>query len=74
MFDRAIKDLIAHKDLISCPEFLRLIWFYENYQELESLEKKIYKKYPLLSNYNSNYLKEYVYYINEKSKVSKKNE
>ncbi len=62
-------DLCKFKNDIKCPEVRKLLWFYEEFKSLEELQEKTFKKYPLLKSYSGNHVKEYVYYINEKSKL-----
>lgn len=71
LHDKVIKDLIIHKSEIKCKKVKELMWFYEKYSKMSKIENEVFEKYPLLKNYNGNNLKEYIYYINEKSKIIK---
>ena len=62
-------DLCKFKNDIKCPEVRKLLWFYEEFKSLEELQEKTFKKYPLLKSYSGNHVEEYIYYINEKSKL-----
>ncbi len=68
-FSTVLIDLCEFKDDIKCPEMKKLLWFYEKFKSLEELQEKALIKYPLLKCYSGNHVKEYVYYINEKSKL-----
>lgn len=62
-------DLCEFKNDITCPEVRKLLRVYEEFKSLEELQEKTFQKYPLLKSYSGNHVKEYVYYINEKSKL-----
>jgi len=68
-FSPVLIDLCKFQDDIKCPEMKRLLWFYEKFKSLEELQEKTFEKYPLLKSYSGDHVEEYIYYINEKSKL-----